>query len=221
MRSSQKIYEVMIKYVVFDFDGTLVDSKAIFMELYNSMAREQGYTVMTPDNIDYLRTLSISARCRYLNIPLYKIPFMATKFIKQYKASVPLLQFNPGVEEMLSELSVQGTAYAVLSSNSVENIRAFFDLKELTVKDIFCSSNIFGKDKMLKKFLASKNLKTSEILYVGDEARDIIACNRLGIKIAWVSWGYDSPEAIKDHQPAYTVHKASDLLHLISGLSVA
>ena len=210
----------MIKYVVFDFDGTLVDSKAVFIELYNSMAKEQGYKIMTPDDIDYLRTLSISERCRYLNMPLYKIPFAAARFIKQYRTAIPQLHFYSGIEEMFTELSVKNIPLAVLSSNSAKNISDFFTFKDLVVKDIFCSSNIFGKAKVLKKFLAAKKLQPSEILYVGDEARDIIACNKVGVKIAWVSWGYDSAEALTGLNPAYEVHAPSELLHLISRLSV-
>src|SRR5690606_33354298 len=107
----------MIKYVVFDFDGTLVDSKAVFVKLYNGLAQKSGYTLMTEQNIDLLHSMSIAERCEYLKVPLYKIPFIATKFLKQYKASVPLLQFCGGVEEMLARLISKQIFFAVLSSN--------------------------------------------------------------------------------------------------------
>jgi len=205
----------MIKYVVFDFDGTLVDSKAVFIELYNAMAKREGYKLMTPENIEHLRTLSISERCSYLKMPLYKIPFVAAKFLKQYKASIHLLKFNEGIDAMLSGLLGDEIPLAVLSSNSAKNIDTFFKQSGIDINDIYCSSNIFGKDKVLKKFLAQKKLKPSEILYIGDESRDIIACRKLGIEIAWVSWGYDSIEAISDCPPDHVIHSTDELLKLI------
>lgn len=209
----------MIKYIVFDFDGTLVDSKAIFVRLYNEIAKKHGYKLMTPDSIEYLRSLSIPQRCTYLEVPLYKIPFMAAKVINGYKAAIPHLQFNQGVEEMLKDLSDMKIPVAVLSSNSKGNITEFLRLKNIDVTDVYCSSNIFGKDKLLSKFLSSKKLAPSEILYVGDEARDIIACNKLGIQIAWVGWGYDTDDAIKELKPAFKANEPSALLQFISGFS--
>ena len=68
---------------------------------------------------------------------------------------------------------------------------------------------------MLRKFLKAKQLKPSEILYVGDEARDITACKKLGVKVAWVRWGYDAEEAIQNTPPDYTSCNPAELLHLI------
>lgn len=208
----------MIKCIVFDFDGTLVDSKAVFVSIYNELAQKDGYTLMTSDNIEALRAMGIKERCTYLKIPVYKIPFIAAKFLKQYKASLPLLEFNPGVEELLKSLSAKEIAFAVLSSNAKNNISSFFEMKGLAVPDIFCSSNIFGKDRVLAKFLSSKKLSPSEILYVGDEERDVTACNKLGVHIAWVAWGYDTSEALDNVNPDYIIHTPKELKKLIKAV---
>lgn len=208
----------MIKYAVFDFDGTIADSKAIFVKLYNELAQQKGYTLMTEQNIELLRKMSITERCRYLKVPVYKIPFIAAGFLRQYRKSVPLLDFCPGMEEVLARLVEKQIPVAVLSSNSRENIDTFFKLKQVEITDIFCSSNIFGKDRVLKKFLCSKQLMPSQILYVGDEARDIIACRKVGVKAVWVTWGYDAEEAVQNTPPDYKVTTPHQLLQLIENL---
>lgn len=205
----------MYKYIVFDFDGTLVDSRGIFLMLYNELAAKHGYALMNADNLEYLRGLSISERCKILKVPLYKLPFLAAEIIKKYKTSIPALQFNEGIKGMLESMAAGGTLYAILSSNSKSNIQEFFALQGIAVNEVYTSGKIFGKDKMLKKFLKDKSLDPSEILYVGDEARDIIACKKAAVRIAWVSWGYDSYAAIQSHSPHYIINHPSELLNLI------
>jgi len=78
----------MIKYVIFDFDGTLADSKEVFISVYNQIAAKKGYRQIESGNLEYLRSLSIPERCKYLKVPIYRIPFMATEFLSLYKTEL-------------------------------------------------------------------------------------------------------------------------------------
>ncbi|MDF2652879.1 HAD hydrolase-like protein [Pelosinus fermentans] len=40
---------------------------------------------------------------------------------------------------------------------------------------------MFGKNEDIKRFLKTHKLKESEVIYVGDEARDIIAGKKSGV----------------------------------------
>lgn len=206
----------MYKYIVFDFDGTLVDSRAAFLSLYNEIAGERGYLPMTPENLGPLRDMSIAERCKFLKVPMYKLPFLVAEALRKYKSIIPTLQFNEGITELLEELCDNQMPYALLSSNSKANIQEFFAMHQIIVEDIYTSGKIFGKDKMLTRFLKDKNLNASEILYVGDESRDIIACKKAGVKIAWVSWGYDAEGGVLEHSPDYIVHHPSQLMEILS-----
>ncbi len=205
----------MYKYIVFDFDGTLVDSRAAFLSLYNEMAQKQGYLPMTPDNLGQLRDMSIADRCKFLKVPMYRLPFLVAEALKKYKSIIPSLQFNEGIKELLEEFSGKEIPYALLSSNSKDNIQEFFGLQGIRIEDVYTSGKIFGKDKMLKKFLKDKKLNASEILYVGDESRDVIACKQVGVPVAWVSWGYDAFAAVEGHAPEYMINSPSELLRMI------
>lgn len=210
------IWIKMYKYIVFDFDGTLVDSRAAFLSLYNEIAGERGYLPMTPENIGQLRDMSIAERCKFLQVPMYKLPFLVAEALQKYKHIIPTLRFNEGMKEFLGELTAKDVPYALLSSNSKANIQEFFALHGIIVEDIYTSGKIFSKDKMLKRFLKDKKLQPSEILYVGDESRDIIACKKAGVKIAWVSWGYDAEAGVLQHSPDYIAHHPSQLMEILS-----
>ena len=49
----------MQKYIVFDFDGTLVDSQNIFVPIYNQLAEKHGYKAVKEDEIEHLRKLTM------------------------------------------------------------------------------------------------------------------------------------------------------------------
>ena len=61
------------------------------------------------------------------------------------------------MKEVLDELHKKGYGIAVISSNSEEHIRAFLHKNGIeNIQEVYCSKNLFGKDKMIKRFLKSK-----------------------------------------------------------------
>ena len=205
------------KYFLFDFDGTLVDSRMIIVNLYNSLAAKKGYKLITNDNITYLSTLSIKGKCKALGVPRYKVPFIVNWFSKRFYSEIKALPFNEGMKELLQSLNNKNVPYAVLSSNARKNIQAFFEYQNINVPAVYTSSRLFGKDRLLKKFMKQHNAKPEEILYIGDEARDIIACKQCGVPVVWVSWGYDAVEAIHETPPDYISNTPDELISLLEG----
>lgn len=206
------------KYIIFDFDGTLADSKAIFFNLYNEMATQKGYKLLDAENLLFLRNFTIAERCAYLGIPMYRLPFIAGSLFRKFYNSVPLLQFNPGMKELLAWLDSEGYTYYIASSNAKKNIRAFFDIQGLTAPEIFSSDRIFGKDRLLRKILKLKKLQPADVVYIGDEVRDSISCHECAIPFVWVSWGYDTAEAMAESPPDYSVYTPDALQKLIKEL---
>jgi phosphoglycolate phosphatase len=60
------------------------------------------------------------------------------------------------------------------------------------------------------------SIPKSDILYVGDESRDIAACKRAGVKCAAVTWGYNYPEALLKENPDYMIDDLSSLIEIVS-----
>lgn len=59
------------------------------------------------------------------------------------------------------------------------------------------------------------NLSIREILYVGDEVRDIDAAGSIGMDIAAVTWGFNSKAALVAAEPTYVIEHASELPGLV------
>ncbi|MCM3601155.1 HAD-IA family hydrolase [Robertmurraya korlensis] len=206
----------MKKYVIFDFDGTLVDSKQAFLSSWNTLAKKFNFKELTIKELESMKKLSIRERSALLNFPMYKMPIVIPKFYKLYRSSINQVELFDGIEDMLHELEGRGYKIAIISSNSKENILTFLKRKKLTsIKNILCSGSIFGKDKLINRFLKDNNLESTEVIYVGDEQRDIIACKKTGVKIIWVGWGYDSIEVVEEMKPDFQVYSPEEILKII------
>jgi phosphoglycolate phosphatase len=205
------------KYIVFDFDGTLVDSKATFIATYNQLAQKNSFKLLTLPDIEVLRKLSVKERCRFLEVPLYRLPFLATEFLRQYQKSIGQVLLVPGMAEVLQQLKLRGYALAIISSNAEANIRQFLQHNELDfIPAIYCSRDLFGKDKLIKKFLRKYRLQPPEIIYIGDEHRDVVACQKSNVKIIWASWGYEGLPLPQNLQPDYVATSPNQILDYIN-----
>lgn len=206
----------MRKYVIFDFDGTLVDSKKAFVSSWNTLAKQYNFKELNFNDLESMKKLSIRERSRLLNFPMYKMPLVIPKFYKLYRASINDVEFFDGIEDMLIKLERKGYEIAIISSNSKENILTFLKRKKLmSIKNVICSGSIFGKDKLINRFLRENNLESTEVIYVGDEQRDIIACKKTGVEIIWVGWGYDSIEVVENMKPDFQVYSPEEILKII------
>lgn len=205
----------MIKLIIFDFDGTLVNSKEVSISIYNKLAEK--YETNKIENIGSLQRLPLLERFKILDIPFYKLPLFAADFTKQYKHSLNKIAMVTGIRELLIELKRRGYKLAIVSSNSENNIRDFFRENQLDViETIISSTNFLSKDKYIKKLLTIHKLDPSDAIYVGDEIRDVKACKKSGIKIIWVDWGFDLIEMLKNEQPDYVVSSPQDILPILS-----
>lgn len=209
-----------VKYIIFDFDGTLADSRAIFVTVFNRLAKKHNYKTMEPEVMEHLQSLSIIDRCRYLNVPLYKIPFLAAEFLSLYKIETAQINLYEGIKHLLDELHTQGYHLSMISSNDTHVITSFLADHDINVFDeIQSSRNIFGKDKVIQSFLRKRGIVPSSALYVGDELRDIEACQKARIKIIWVSWGYDNASLVTQKKPDFTATQPNEILSIIEKIN--
>ncbi len=205
-----------MKHIIFDFDGTLADSTAVFASAWNTLAQKYKFKGIELKEIDALKKLSISERSKLFDFPMYKLPMILPQFYKLYRQSLNDVHLFDGMKEVLLEIDKRGYKILIISSNSKDNILEFLKMNGIhCVADVLCSNRIFGKDKVMKKFLKESNVLSSDVLYIGDEQRDIVACKKAGVPIAWVEWGYDAKEVVQNEEPEYKVATPQEILEII------
>ncbi|MDF2648961.1 MAG: hypothetical protein K0Q73_4766 [Paenibacillus sp.] len=211
----------MVKHILFDFDGTLVDSRALLVKLYNEMAVQYQFRRIRDQDLAILRSLSISERVDRLGVPVLQIPKLVTAGRQLYQENIRTLHIVPGMKEVIARVSSQGMKSSILSSNSEVNIRQILKNNKLdgAFKEIISAKHIFGKHHSIRKVMKQWGTSPSRMIYVGDELRDIEACRKLGVPIVAVTWGYDSQHLLLSGKPDYLVNSPGELLKTLLSLT--
>ncbi|WP_433943168.1 HAD-IA family hydrolase [Paenibacillus sp. SN-8-1] len=207
----------MRPYIIFDFDGTLVGSKALAIHIFNQLGAKYGGRSISDEEIPALSNMSIPDRLKVLNIPAYKLPALLIEGKKEYKKEIVNLEPVRGTREILIELKELGYSLGILSSNTTENIHKFIAVHQLDFFDyIHSATNLFGKHKAIASMTKKLGITTNDILYIGDELRDIQACKKINAKVIAVTWGFDSPDLLAKSSPDLICHTPEELLRLVT-----
>jgi HAD superfamily hydrolase (TIGR01549 family) len=207
-----------VKVIIFDFDGTIADSFEAVWKISNKLAAEFGFPVTQADEISQLKNLSSKEIVKQSKLSPFKIPFLVRRLRKELRRELPHLQTFPGMEAVLRSLKQQGNRLGIVTSNSRENVEAFLIAQNLLDIFDFVESGLalFGKDQVIRRVAKQQRLNLANLIYVGDETRDIEAARKLGIPIISVTWGFNSSQALAAENPDFLIHQPEELLQAAS-----
>lgn len=206
-----------MKWILFDFDGTLVDSTEAFLHAWNEVARTYQFIPAKKEDIPLLLTYTMKERAAKYQFPMYKLPIVLPLIYKTYRENMQLVTIKPTVREKIEALQTEGYRLAVLSSNAKVNIEQFLHEQQLNAfEQILTSSKLFGKDAVIKKFIKAQKVPVEHVLYVGDETRDIVACQKVGLPVAAIAWGFDARPLLEAAKPSYIVDDFEQLHDIIT-----
>jgi HAD superfamily hydrolase (TIGR01549 family) len=206
----------MSKTIIFDFDGTLADTLGVLIEITNELAAEFGYRPVNEQQVVQLQGLSSREIIKTSGIARWQIPFLLRRFKSSFRQKNNAVQLFPAIPEMLKCLKFEGYKLGIVSSNSVENI--YMVLQRYQIDHLFSfvhSCSIFGKSRAIKSVLRANYIAANEVIYVGDEIRDIEAAQRSKIPVIAVTWGFNGKDILQKYQPDYLVNQPQEIIQLL------
>ncbi len=209
---------MIYKTLVFDFDGTIADTLGETRRIFNRIAPDYGIREVAEHELDGLRHLSLKELLDHLDIPKRRVPALIARGTGLMRGNITELQLIPGMREVLVELRRHVRSFGILTSNATANVDLFLRTHGLRDQFDFISSTskLTGKSKHLKAIRKTFSLRSEELLYIGDELRDVKASQKAGIPIAAVTWGFNSREALAAAVPDYIFDKPEDFLRLLT-----
>ena len=203
----------MIKYIVFDFDGTIADTFDVIKSI--AINEFDAYDF----DFELIRSEGTKGLFKKMNIPLWKLPEMALKVTSRLRNNKEIKLF-PEVIDLLNILK-KDYKIGIVSSNSKENIIDTLQKHniEKMFEFVYSDSSIFGKHLVLRKMCSKYKINPLDVIYVGDEDRDIVAAKKVKIKNIAVTWGFNSKEKLCKVKPDYLADSPMQILEIISQCS--
>jgi phosphoglycolate phosphatase len=180
--------------VIFDFDGTLADSFAMFLEAAQVAAERFKFKPIVEADLERLRSCSAREIIAEVGLPWWKLPAVVRHTREFMRERIERVQLFDGVDAMLRQLKAEGVQVAIVTSNAQENVERVLGADNLSLIDHFgCGVSIFGKRPKTRSVLKASGVPAEAVLCVGDEMRDAEVAQALRLDFAAVSWGYTNP----------------------------
>ena len=216
----------MIKAIVFDFDGTLVNTLYDLQDSINEALIMNGYSKQyTYEETKKLIGSGTRVLCsRALNYIEHTIKD-EEKLFNDFSSCYLKNQLNktkpyPKVIETLEYLKKKEIKIAILS-NKVEKNTLLIS-SHLFKDGLF--DYILGQRKefplkpdstSLKFLLNELNVNSDEVLYVGDSETDMITADNLKVKKIAVTYGYRDISILKQYNPDYIINDFEELISIL------
>lgn len=203
------------KLTIFDFDGTLADSFPFFVSVFNDLAARHGFRRVEAEEAEGLRGYGARELMRHLGMPAWKLPLVAANFTALMRQNIDRIRLFDGVDEMLRVLAARGVALAIVSSNSLENVRAVLGADNAALIGEFeCGASIFGKRSRIRKVLRRTGIPSTAAIYIGDQVTDLLAAGGEKVAFGAVTWGYGTAASLMLRDPAEVFLHVSDIARI-------
>lgn len=204
--------------LIFDFDGTLIDSFKCAVESFNLLADKYKFCKVESEKINDLKKLNSNQIIQQLKIPIYKLPTVLISLRENLNKEITKLLPYEGITNLLQELKKMGCFIGIVTSNSAANVNAWLQHNQIEQYFDFLQveSGFFSKSSILKSCLKKYQLSNKQTYYIGDETRDIEAALAAEINSIAVTWGFNNEEVLLKYSPTYIARTAEGILDIIS-----
>ncbi|MEJ7554171.1 MAG: HAD-IA family hydrolase [Aquificaceae bacterium] len=207
-----------LKAILFDLDGTLIDSYRDIAIHLNKTLKDFNKPQVEIQEVKYM----VGGGARELLKRFFQDGILeeALKVFREYYLKEPVIHTKPfdGIMEVLERARSKGIELAVVT-NKMESLSKVI-LQELSMAEYF--SVVIGGDTLSEKkpsplpvleALRHVGALPSEAIIVGDTEADLKAGRLAGVKRGLALWGYVK---VQEEVPDFELHSPSDLANFFN-----
>jgi phosphoglycolate phosphatase len=208
------------KHIIFDLDGTLIDSKHEITETYRKVV---GY--IPPDSPIVFEAINFGATLHSVLQGIYndntdmiskaKLMFSEIYDTSSYKNTL----LYPDVAEVLDYLCRTGYSLYIATNKRLKPTIRILEKKSISpyFKQVKASDMVSGilisKEQMVKDICEENTIGSGYI--AGDSLQDIEAGQALGLETIAVTYGYEKKDNLIKKNPTFVIHTLTELYNIL------
>ena len=205
------------RLIVFDWDGTLMDSAAGIVTCIQEASREMGLPIPPHERARHVIGLGLQDSLRIAVPELAESDYaaFADLYRKHFLAQEVGMALFPGVNELLRDLREAGYLLAVATGKSRRGLdRALAACK---LQSFFISSRCADETNpkphpaMLNELMDELSHKPQELLMIGDTSHDLDMASSAGVDAVAVTYGAHAEDVLRARSPKGLVTSIPEL----------
>lgn len=203
--------------VVFDWDGTLLDSAAAIVHAIQSACRDLELPVPDDARARHVIGLGLVDAMRHAvpELPPEHYQAMVDRYRFHYLAGDHRLALFAGVREMLDRLQAAGHILAIATGKSRHGLDRALDHSGL--RPLFhasrCADECHSKPhpQMLEELMAEFGMAAEATVMIGDTSHDLLMARNAGVDSLAVTYGAHPHDHLLEHNPVACLHTVQEL----------
>ena len=215
----------MKKLVIFDLDGTLLNTIEDLGNAANYALSQNGYPTHSLASYPFFVGNGVRNLIRKALPDDARTDSIIESLLKDFKEyynehNTDCTKPYDGIEELLRNLQDNGVKIAVASNKyqqATEKIIAhyFGDIDFVAVYGQREGVNVKPDPSVVFSILSDAKVPKSEVLYVGDSGVDMETARRACVDSVGVTWGFRSEKELNEYHADMIVNKASDIFDIV------
>lgn len=214
----------MFSTVIFDLDGTLLDTIGDLCAAGNHVCRKNGWPEYTPAEFAALVGHGVKNLVTRFVPAAVQTEAVLAQALADFSAyygehSCDLTAPYPGVTALLEELQAAGVRMAVYSNKdhpfSAALMDRFFPGRFALVQGKLEGVPVKPDPTGIRRILERLGAEPASTLFVGDSNVDIMTGHNAGLKSCGVTWGYRSEASLVEAGADFLAHDAAELKAVI------
>ena len=213
------------KLLIFDWDGTLMDSETRIVNCLRAACVENGFAAQSDEKLKDVIGLGLKEALMKLqpdeNVTV--IEKLANTYRQEYLLTNETHSaLFPGVENLLTELEEQGYLLAIATGKGREGLD--LSLEETQLHGRFhitrCASETLSKPhpRMLEEILHFTGLDAQQALMIGDTEYDMEMAQNANMHALAVSYGVHAIDRLLKHKPVDCLDDITELPNCLNKL---
>lgn len=188
--------------IVFDWDGTIIDSHATIVECMQEASRDMGLPVPRREQASHVIGLGLHDAMRIVapDLPSARYPDFVAHYRRHFLAREDTMQLFPGMNELLGSLS-KSHMLAIATGKSRKGLERA--LAATGIGGLFAASRCADETSpkphpaMLLELMDELSVGAGGMLMIGDTSHDMEMARAAGVDVVAVSYGAHPEEGLR------------------------